>query len=91
MANHSDASLQEMAAAFRRQSSAIARDLHAAVLRVHAAEAAVTEARAAVMTRREELGIALADYRSLRKQAASWMPPAELDQVAPPIRTAKRG
>ena len=90
MSEDSDTGLQELAAAFRRQSSMIARELHAAGRQVRATQTAVDEARQAVTARQADHAAAVANYQQLRKQAGGWMPPAELDKVAPPIRTPKR-
>lgn len=90
MSEDSDTGLQELAAAFRRQSSVIARELHAAGRNVRATQTAIEEARQAVTARQAEHVKAVANYQTLRKQAGAWMPPAELDKVAPPIRAAKR-
>ena len=90
MSEDSDTGLQELAAAFRRQSSMIARELHAAGRQVRATQTAIEEARQAVTARQAEHAAAVANYLALHKEAGSWMPAAELERVAPPIRASRR-
>lgn len=91
MSEDSDTGLQELAAAFRRQSSMIARELHAAGRHVRATQTAIDEARQVVTKRQAEHAAAVANYQALRKQAGGWMPLDELNRVAPPIRSPRRG
>ena len=80
----------ELAAALRRRSSEITRELVAAGRKVRSAQTAVEEARQAVAVRLDDQAAAVEAYRVLRDQAATWLPAAELELVAPQIRVPRR-
>ena len=80
----------ELAAALRCRSSEITRELVTAGRKVRTAQVAVEEARQTVALRLDDQAAAVETYRMLRDQAATWLPAAELEQVAPQIRIPRR-